>query len=998
MTCTGKRGEFTMSLLRKAMLLSFAMAPALSVGQPMQADDYVDAEFKASRALEAIRAQYAYARGYTGQGVILAVVDSGLDVNHPEFSGRVSSWLRNFIPDYGAADLSDLEADGNISGHGTHVAGLAGAARDGIGMHGVAYNATVLPLRTSFEGDELDAAYAHAVAAGAKVLNGSYGPITTPIYIQDDDGDWILNPHYQQLDYNVWTVQEAQESYRHARLAADADIVMVYAAGNEYEDQPVASRTPSGPAVLPLVTPANTRAGTIYRFIDTTETADLEDPSTWDFSDLDSPALAGMDFSDLNGTLIAVVATDRLGRISEYSNHCGQARQWCVAAPGGDFETPGFPDPLGRLYSTFPHGIYRELAGTSMAAPVVAGASAVLREAFPYMTARQIIEVMLTTADGSGPVWSDAAIYGHGMLDLGRAVNGPAVFGESGFAPVFSVDTQGYDSTWSNDISGSGGLRKSGAGTLAMTGASDYTGATDVTGGKLIVDGSIARSSLLTIGGEANLGGSGTVGTTEVYGKVTPGNSIGTLAVAGDYTQHAGSVLEVELDQHGLSDKLVVSGNAEILGGRLDVAVVDGLRAGHLGRQYPMLEADGTVSGVFDDSHLKRLFIDMRAVRSESAFALSIERNATSFAGFGRTNNQRAVARAMDSQGYGGLAFGEVALIEDPSGLPGLYESLSGSIHASTRSALLDTGDMLKQSALQRARQGRYAGYSGGNAGQSLQTVPGSEHVLWGQGFGRWGRLDGNGEAGTLDRYTGGLVLGGDTAVGNQARAGLAVAHTDSRFDDNRSNRVRADGYHLAAYASSQQGTWALRGGMTQSWYQLDTRRRLGSVAHPSARSESRSQALQLFAEAGYGMELGTLRLEPYAGLSRAWLRQSGFSEDNAVFGLHADRSRDAVTFSTLGLRSGLVLQGENGRSIQMSAGLGWRHAFGNVRPARDLRFATGQSYSVVGAGLARNALLADVGLSWAAGQHGRIGFEYAGQIAGSTYEHAVQANLRWAF
>ena len=89
----------------------------------------MDAVFRASGALEMIGAQYAYARGHTGQGVLVAVLDSGLYARHPEFAGRVAGgW--NFQTDQPAWDFSDteLEPDGRLNGHGTHVAGIIGAA------------------------------------------------------------------------------------------------------------------------------------------------------------------------------------------------------------------------------------------------------------------------------------------------------------------------------------------------------------------------------------------------------------------------------------------------------------------------------------------------------------------------------------------------------------------------------------------------------------------------------------------------------------------------------------------------------------------------------------------------------------------------------------------------------------------------------------------------------------------------------------------------------
>ena len=101
--------------------------------------------------LKSINAHFAYARGestgqrFTGRGVTVAVVDHGIDMDHPEFTGRITLG-------YNTAKNEDPNMPEDDTGHGTAVAGIIAAAKDdssaiGAGMHGVAYESVIIPVR-----------------------------------------------------------------------------------------------------------------------------------------------------------------------------------------------------------------------------------------------------------------------------------------------------------------------------------------------------------------------------------------------------------------------------------------------------------------------------------------------------------------------------------------------------------------------------------------------------------------------------------------------------------------------------------------------------------------------------------------------------------------------------------------------------------------------------------------------------------------------------------
>ncbi|MDE0377895.1 MAG: S8 family serine peptidase, partial [Rhodospirillales bacterium] len=121
----------------------------------------------------------------------------------------------------------------------------------------------------------------------------------------------------------------------------------------------------------------------------------------------------------LRGHSVAVVATDEQGRIAEFSNRCGIAKDFCLAAPGVNITgpVPGFYCPAGTAacYLTF------EEAGTSFAAPFVTGGIGLLAQQFRNQLGNdEIVERLLATADRTG-MYADADVYGRGFLDLDAA-------------------------------------------------------------------------------------------------------------------------------------------------------------------------------------------------------------------------------------------------------------------------------------------------------------------------------------------------------------------------------------------------------------------------------------------------------------------------------------------------------------------------------------------------------------------------------------------------
>ncbi|OSB70311.1 autotransporter outer membrane beta-barrel domain-containing protein, partial [Serratia marcescens] len=593
-------------------------------------------EFNAEWGLGAIHADQAYAAGYTGKGIKLGIFDQPVYAKHPEFAGEnkvinlVTEGIREYTDPYIPVKKGDtfrydgtpsVDSDGTLGSHGTHVGGIAAGSRDGGAMHGVAFNAQIISAENGDPGPEdgiilgndgavYQAGWDALVASGARIINNSWGIGITEKF--EEGGYDPAYPHFTVNDAQKQFDQIKQilgtkpgGAYQGAIDAARSGVVTIFAAGNDGN-----LNNPDAMAGLAYFVP---------------EIA----PNWLSVASLQDPSNSG-DYS-----------------ISTFSSRCGYTASFCVSAPGT------------RVYSSVIEGTsvenlttgYAKYSGTSMAAPHVAGSVAVLMERFPYLNGAQVAEVLKTTATDMGAPGIDA-LYGWGMINLGKAINGPGMLATVedipeefripdptgvAYGPTqFVVDLPGVGAVldkgkptervcsdvlcgldfWSNDISGHGGLTKEGMGTLVLTGNNTYSGPTLVNQGRLAVNGSVTSAVSVQSGGI--VGGSGTVGslTARRGGTVAPGNSIGTLNVAGNVSFEPGSRYAVEVGPNGQSDRIQSSGSATIGGGEVAVTLENSPNLltqsevrSLLGQQYTILSAQQGVSGQFDAVAPNYLFL-----------------------------------------------------------------------------------------------------------------------------------------------------------------------------------------------------------------------------------------------------------------------------------------------------------------------------------------------------------------------------------------------------
>ena len=365
--------------------------PPPPAGPP--AASFETSEYNFTRGLGVIKASSAYSRGATGEGIIVAVIDTGAIQDHPDLDGQFTG------PTFDVNAAGRSPGDIDTEGHGSLVSGIIAAKRDNSGIMGVAFGATILDIRADRPGTcaepedcrlpatDVARAINYAVTNGAKVINLSLG----------------LEPGNSQ------TIENA------IIAAAQSGVLVVVSAGNDAE--------PPLPDEFGNVIPAK---GT--------------SPN--------SPARAA-GYSNNLGRVVAVgsvIARDDpatpendIGLLSAFSNRAGsQARDSYILAPGQGVVSSGPDDnvafPGDATNDADNIGDYYRISGTSFAAPYVSGALALLLQTFPNLQSRpqDALSILLGTADdyvdpNPDPVLGIAAgtgtdnVSGVGLLNLQRA-------------------------------------------------------------------------------------------------------------------------------------------------------------------------------------------------------------------------------------------------------------------------------------------------------------------------------------------------------------------------------------------------------------------------------------------------------------------------------------------------------------------------------------------------------------------------------------------------
>ncbi|MEE4372226.1 autotransporter domain-containing protein [Pseudomonas alliivorans] len=968
-----------------------AYADYVEQGRLGDAASWRSAEFQSDWGLGRIQAEHAYAAGVTGAGVKIGALDSGFDPSHPEASPSRFHAVTASGTYFDGSPFSVTGAiNPNNDTHGTHVTGTMGAARDGAGVHGVAYNAQIYVGNTNKNdsflfGPSPDPRYFKAVYgaladAGVRAINNSWGSQPSDVTYATYDG--MRAAYAQHYNRGTWLDEAANVSRK--------GVINVFSAGNSgYANASVR-------ASLPYFQP------------------------------------------DLEGHWLAVSGLDSTN--GQRYNQCGVAKYWCITTPG-------------RLINgTVPGGGYGIKSGTSMSAPHATGALALVMERFPYMNNEQALQVLLTTAtqlDGSVTQAPNTNV-GWGVANLERAMRGPGQL----LGTFDATLGAGQTDTWSNDISDQaliqrqaedrteqaawqqtlisrgwqngvasaasqqdqtdyavgiaraaaaaqrqyqGSLIKSGTGRLILEGDNTYRGDTLVNAGLLSVNGSLVSAVQVNTGG--TLGGTGQIGglTARSGGSVAPGNSIGTLQVNGDVVFEPGSTYAVELSPTA-SDRLVATGSATVSGANMTLALDEtpvALNASSVqtleGRQYNVLQAANGVNGQFGSVSSSYAFLGGRLDYAATGIALNIDRTAA-FDSVAQTPNQAEVATAAEQLGAGNAVYENLLLSPSAASARNSFQQLSGEVYPAIGTVLINDSRQVRDAVGERLNASAF-----GTEGDT----PAQDNV-WLKALGAWGKTDSRDDTAGYTTSIGGLLAGVDGKVADDTRLGLVAGYSDSSIamGSNTHSRASVDSYHLGAYVGHEMGALRLTVGSAYSWHRIDAKRDV-QVGGARGRETTKhdAQTVQVFTEAAYRIRLQPATIEPFANLAYVHLATDGFTEKGDAAALSAGRDKRDAVLGTLGARALKTISLNDQQKLELSGSLGWQHNLSDTDSQQHLAFASsGASFGIESSPLVRDAALVGAHASLAVSKDARVSLDYNGQLASREKIHGIGLSLNWQF
>lgn len=448
-----------------------------------------------------------------------------------------------------------------------------------------------------------------------------------------------------------------------------------------------------------------------------------------------------------------------------------------------------------------------------------------------------------------------------------------------------------------------------------------------------------------------------------------------TLETSADAVFEETAELMVDIGGAGVSDVFRTTGAVEIEPG--SVLTVNTAEPLVLHSQYVVVEAAGGLTGEFEfEDEMLTAFAGLRdGYTANTAFVEFVQLKALAEAGV--TPNQKETAEGADSLPDGDPLKDALILLPDDAAAQDAFDQLSGEIHPSARTAVVEDSRLPRNAVLDRLADGEPDG------------------AVWGRAYGDGGLSNGDLNAAKVERDTRGAVFGVDRAFG-AVTLGVAAGWSDTDLHiARRDSEGAVESLQGLVYAGARFGGWGVRGGVGYARTSVETERRIafqGFSAAPTADYDG--SVLQGFLEAGYRMPLGGGHVEPFANLTVLRAETDAFTETDGAAALTVEEASETSSTSMLGLRFETNAMG----AFSLRGNAGWRHSWGDTTPVNIHAFEGGQPFTILGAAQSDNAAVARIEARWQLSSRASFGLAYDGVLGADGEDHAITGGFKVVF
>lgn len=570
--------------------------------------------------------------------------------------------------------------------------------------------------------------------------------------------------------------------------------------------------------------------------------------------------------------------------------------------------------------------------------------------------------------------------------------------------------------------------QKTGSSTWTLTGSSTLGGTWTVNGGTLVAAGTMANTAFL-VNNSGVLSGTGSTGNVIIdSGGTLYADTLGSgLVINGNLSLNNGAIYQVKLDSSGSSGHTTVNGNFAI-GSGVTLKLITVAGTYNAGTNYTIATYTGTQTGSFATIDHSFAFVTPTVSYSGGTVSVSLNANpATSnsstssgagnttstpstlntnsafnssgFASSASSTNQVALANALTRiYNRGGNALTGVLITATTSEARSALAAMSGDVAGSAPSLAQANVNTSQGMIIQRLSASTLS------ATGSAVTVDADPWISASVTQSRQETAP-SGSSGYRSRSTS-LSFGHDEAITHSWLAGFAFSVNSDHLDysDVASNQ-RSTGGQAALYARYQPEHESVffKGIASAGWWsnRLIRNLSLGTLSG-STRGTFSVKTAALYAETGVQLDTGKLAVEPYVGLGATRTYRQAFNEstqsgsDDFALAYGAIKSSEYV--SQVGARLRQIADAANPGALQWNAEVAWRHRFNSDADAVNVAFvnASGESFSVISGGTARNLLRLGVGATYPLSDTSNLFSQAQFHFGAASRSCGVTAGWRW--